>query len=266
MNVYGTVSGKHGVRDAVVQRLVARMGGTVLQGQASNVPLDTNIYISWRFNLHPDFEEHIANGMTLVCIDLGYFDATKYERFSVSIGGVHGLGSPPDVSGLPERPHPSLTPWRPEGSVVQIHAAGWIHNPALRAAASNLPDGWHEEAQAKVAAKWPDKQIDMRWHPKTRPPGVPKPPPLKTTLDDVFVTVTYGSHASVQTIIEGVPAIVEARRCVAYPMAAQEYEIIRPDREAWIHDLSYREYAMMEDDELDAAIDYILRGHEELQC
>ena len=269
MKVVGTVSGKHGIRDIVIERLVARMGGKVLQGQSTQVPADTDIYLTWRFNLCPDFQKNIADGMMMVCIDLGYFDATKYERFSVCINGVHGNSTPVEsIKDLPARPHPPLQPWRPEGAgeFIQLQAAGWIHNPTLRAAASNLPDGWEVAAAQKAVRTW-GKEVKIRWHPKNLPPHITIiPPPLAETYDETFVTVTYGSHASIQSIIAGVPGVVAAKRCMAYPVASNDYTIQRPDREAWIHDLSHREYAMMEDSELDAAIEYILRGYEQLQC
>ncbi len=270
MKIMGSTSGKHGVRDVIISRFVDRLGGKIVQEQRAPVPDNTDIYFSWRFNLCPSFPEIIESGTMMVCIDLGYFDKTKYERFSISINGVHGNSVP--VLGnarLPERPHPELQPWRPEGSghVIQLATGGALPDPtAVRAAASNLPEDWDRFAVDKARKIWPDKEIVLRYHPRGLPKGAPKPPPLRDTFDETYCSVTYGSNTAVQTIIAGVPTVVEATRCVAYSVATPEYKIFRSsDREAWIHDLSYREYDMMDDKELDCAIEYIMRGYEQLR-
>ncbi len=270
MKIVGTFTGRHGIRDTIIQRLVSRMGGKVTQGQSAPVPPDTDVYFSWRFNLCPKFEQCVKDGMVMVCIDLGYFDRDKYKRFSISMNGVHGNSVKVDsIKDLPERPHPRLKPWRPEGSIVQIQCAGRLTQEQTkkgqRAAASNLPDGWQDEAVEKATKAFPDKKIVLRQHPKTYPAGEVYSGKLKDSLTDLYATVTYGSNATIQTVIEGIPGIVDASRCVAYPVTSQDYTIIRPDREAWIHDLSYREYDMLDDKELDAAIEYIMRGYEQIR-
>lgn len=263
MNVSGHCRGNLGIRDLMIDRLVTRMGGTVTK---ATIPANTDIYVSWRFKQSPKNEQRMKDGMLLVCIDLGYFDRDKFERFSLSLNGVHGDSVKVEsVRDLPARPHPELQPWRDTGEIIQIISAGYLKPGQVRAEASDLPDKWLENTLRDVREVWPNHRMEYRLHPRTMPPGEPKPVPLEETFAETFVSITYGSNTAVQTIIAGVPTIVHTSRCVAYPVATDQYEIFRSEnREAWIHDLSYREYHMMDEDELDRAIEYIMRGYEQI--
>jgi hypothetical protein len=263
MKVIGVLGDRAGIRNAVVESVGERLGARYITTQ-QEIPSDTDILLNWRFKLSDSLETAVRNGCMMVCFDLGYFDECRLRSFSVSINGVHGLSMPVDVRDLPERPHPEIHPWREGGLVVQIMHPGHTGG-VVRTAASNLPPNWVEKTTraARVAFTAP---VDIRYHPNRLPPGESRPAPLKDTYDDTMVSITYSSSSAVQTVLAGVPTIAYHPRCPAYDMCAHDMEIRTPKgREEWVHNLSYRNYDMLDKDELDAAVKYILLAKEQAQ-
>jgi len=266
MHVVGAVDGRRGSRDSIIHNLVERLDGVLIDRDAE-VPKETDIFISWRFKLIPNLERVAAQGTTIVCLDLGYFDETKFERFSISIDGVHGLSMPVEaIAKLPARPKPKLHPWRKGGQFIQIIAPG--HPSARKAgdiAAAKIihPEAWAQQT-ASAASLVFEKPAKIRYHPRKLPPGEPIPPPLDSTFEETFCSVTYASTTAIQTVIAGVPTVVMHPRSPAFVMGSPNLERVCPiGRSKWLHDLSYREYDMTDPSELDHAAEYILMGREQ---
>lgn len=226
------------------------------------LPKDVDLLLSWRFRQSEELEDNLRDGMVMCCFDLGYFDDTKFERFSISINGVHGMSMHvPLPSAAPPRPHPPIRPWKTEGQFIQIISPGWLHDTRMRAAASDLPTGWMNWA-VDAAIEVFGKPAKIRPHPRGLAPGEKPPPPLEDTFEETYVSVSYGSNTAIQTVFAGVPTVVQNKRCPAYCMSSQTMSIVQPDRQQWAHELSYREYDMRDDAELAKATRYIQRGYE----
>ena len=257
MTVLGERGKYTGKRAHLVQRVVTALGGTMIPG-SELIPEDCGLFVRWGMRNTDDMYEALRRGTCIVCLDRGYFDATRLRRFSISVQGVHGLSQRLDsVLDLPPRPHPELQAWKPEGEgeFIQICAPGW--SPGYwRSPSRQLPEHWvtTTAANAAHAFKLPAK---IRYHPSALPPGERRSPRLSESLTETAVSVSYDSNCAVQTVIAGIPTILESPRAVAFPMAWNRMKRVTPDREAWIHDLSHREYDMEGEEELDAAVAYI---------
>jgi len=250
-----------GARNSTVEGLLKALGGVP---QAWNAPVkpDTDIFIAWRLKMCPNYKQLLKNGVTLVCLDLGYFDDTKFEDYTVSINGVHGEAMHIPVDDLSERPHPEIQPWKTDGDRVQIISTGFNRRAAKKGlVVTSYPPNWLEETLLECKRVFPTKDSYIRYHPKEFPPGEAKPIPFKDTLPETFCSVTYSSTTAVQTLIAGIPTVVQHIRSPAYDIASQELKATRPEgREEWIHELSHRNYRMDDAKEFAAAADYIMRA------
>lgn len=258
MKIVGKVTGRDGARDSIIQQLCRRLGGRC-ELRGTPVTADTDIVISWRFRLTPDLVRAVGDKTVMVCIDLGYFDGSQFETFSISINGIHGLSMPVRTR-VDDRPRPAIKPWQAGGEFVQIISPGWTRD-GIRTAASDLPPRWLKDTVTQVIDVF-GKPAKIRHHPRALPPGEPRPPLLDSTFEETYVSVTYGSTTAIQTICAGVPTIIQHPRSPAFCMGSPNMERVTPDgREAWLRDLSNRVYHMTNSRELDDAAEYILRGH-----
>jgi hypothetical protein len=262
MRVQGTTGPRlhdEGKRADVIRQLTLALGGRMIpDAQHANCDL----FIQWGMRKTPHFRQSIRDGMVVVTLDRGYFDGTRNQTFSISVNGVHGLSQPLDsVLDRAPRPHPPLQPWRDDrqpGQFVQVIAPGW--SPGYwRTPAHRLPEGWVTNIAAEVSSTF-GLPAKIHYHPKALPEGMRRSAPLATTFEETHVSVSYMSLAAVQTVIAGVPSIVYHPRSLAFPMAAHDMNIYRPDREAWIHDLSHRQYGF---NEVLEAQDYILAQYDQ---
>jgi hypothetical protein len=266
VNVAGAIDGRMGSRDSIILQLCKRLEGKILR-RDELLPMGCDLFISWRFKLIPNLQEHAANGVTLICLDLGYFDDTKFEKFSISVNGVHGLSIPVRaVADLPERDKPTLHPWRKGGSVVTLLAPG-VTSKEQQTPGSTYPCDWLVEARKEAEAAYPSREVKTRWHPRKLPYGEAAPPSLAVCCEDTYLAVTYSSTAAVQMVVAGVPTVIYNKRCAASPVCSyQDMRPAYPAREAWLHDLSYRQYDMVDADELDRAAEYIVMAYQQSQA
>ena len=97
MKAYGSLRPSAKSHANVIMRaLLGRLGGKfVLRTEV--VPDDATLFLQWGFKKTNALVSAILAKIPYVIIDLGYFDDTRYERFSVSINGLHGMGMPVDV-------------------------------------------------------------------------------------------------------------------------------------------------------------------------
>lgn len=181
-------------------------------------------------------------------LDRGIFDSTRTSRFSIHIQGVHGHSRSADVTDLPPRPHPEIQPWKDDGEFIQIlqPTDTW---------SCPVPSGWLERA-CEVAEDTFDLPVKVKYHPRQYENKVA----LADTFEETYLSISYASKASIQTVIAGVPTIVQSSYSMAYPMCGHEMSRETPDgREEWLHALSYREYDFDSEDELDECAAYIHR-------
>ncbi len=268
MNVVGSLRpSEKSPANVIIRRLVDRLEGrTILREQY--LDRDANLLIQWGFKPTKAMRSAIFNKIPFVIVDMGYFDwsddpqANRSNRYSISINGLHGTSMQLDgVYDLPPRPHPKVMPWRTERKGKEVLVLGQMPGDAALRGADI--EAWMNRAATEAADVFKMKTI-KRPHPRMLNPWEPTLPPLEDTFKDTHVYVTYSSTAAVQTVLAGVPTIAMHPCSPAYRMSAHRMSRqIFPGREAWAHDLSHREYALLDDKDCDAACDYIIRGFEQ---
>ena len=241
--------------NVLIKRVVDRLDGRYILRDAL---LDdkATLLIQWGFKPTKALRCAILRKIPYVIIDLGYFDAARTKRYSISINGFHGLSMPvAGVIDLPPRPHPRVRAWREDGDIVQIigqmptdaaiyglNMETWMHKAAVDAA----------EAFGKPAFK--------RVHPKMLNPWEAALEPLSETFDTSYAHVTWTSTSAVQSVLAGVPTVAMHPGSPAFEVCSHGMHRSRlPGRQAWVHKLAHREYALAEDGDCDVAVEYILR-------
>ncbi len=258
MKAYGSLRpSEKSHANVIVRSLMARISGKTMLREHF-MPSDATLLIQWGFKKTNALTTAILAKIPYVILDLGYFDGLRYERFSVSINGLHGLGMPVDVSRRASRPHPVLEDWRDGGEFVQIigQLAG---DSQLRGENTEV---WMHHAALKATATF-GKPARKRPHPKMINPWEPPLPRLSSTYDDTYVMVTYNSTLAVQSVIAGVPTVAMHLGSPARDVCpARMRRVCSPDREAWLHTLSHREYSMTDPKDMDAAVAYITGAYD----
>ena len=258
MKIYGSLRASVGSHaNVIVKRLLDRLDGHTMLRTAP-VADDATMLIQWGYKPTEALLTAIRKKIPYVIIDLGYFDPTRLERFSVSINGLHGYGMRVDgLLDLPPRPHPRIQKWREGGDRVII--VGQM--PGDASLFGTDIHAWMNRA-ASAAVDAFGLPVVKRDHPKERNDWEPRVPPLESTFDDTYCYVTYSSTAAVQTVVAGIPTVAIHPSSAAYAMCACDVERVRfPGRELWAHALSHKEYGMLDDAECDAAAEYILRAY-----
>ena len=242
-----------------IKAIIGKLGGTTIL-RTQPVPDDDTLFIQWGFKLTTALRSAIAAKIPFVIIDLGYFDASRMRRFSVSINGLHGLSMPvAGIDRLPPRWHPEIKDWQEGGEFVVVYGQ-LASDAAVRGI--NIETWMHKTAQECIAMI--GKPVRKRVHPMMLNNWEPLPTPLDQTFEETFLAVTWTSGVAVQTVLAGVPTVTchpasPARGVTAHTLHLHTGESV--GREAWAHDLSYREYDFYNDKDLDSAAEYIIRAY-----
>lgn len=242
-----------GLRGDVVTSLVTALGGKLI-AQDEEIE-DCDLFIQWGLRRTENFRQCLRDGMVSIMVDRGYFDDSRFERFSISIQGVHGLSMPlPGVIDMPPRRCPTLQPWKDGGEFVQIIAPGWnVDGEYWRTPSTRLPESWVADT-AREASETFGLPAKIRYHPRSMPGRQRRMPSLESTFEETAISVVYSSLCAVQTVIAGIPTVVMHPRSPAFAVGSPDMSAVRPAREEWLHDLSYRQYGMRE---LGPAVEYI---------
>ena len=252
MKVYGATRGKHIPRSKarLTAELLLRMGGQGISRQ-DNLPPDAELLIQWGGAATLALVEAVTRRVPFIILNTGYFDATRYRRFSISINGFHGISM--RVDGLLDRParsHPKIKPWRKDGEFVLIlgqkspiyEIMGLQMEPWLRKTAQRATEAFRRPAL-------------IRPHPSLRGP---RQRSLQAVLeDDIYAAVTLSSNASVATTLAGVRTLALHPTCPAWDVSIAGWETVDDDppsnREAWAQGLAQREFDEFAGAELDRA-------------
>lgn len=244
----------------IQQRLLDRLNGTRIEREQW-VPADCDMLIQWGAKPTLALRSAFKMKIPFVILDMGYFDAGRINRQSISINGHHGLSmAVPGVEKLSTREHPIIQPWRTEDPARYIYVLGQM--PGDSSLRGMDIEAWMNRAAGRSIEAYGRKVI-KRGHPKELNDWEARLPALDTLYDDAFMFVTYSSTAAVQAVLAGVPCVAEHPSSPAYDVcaAAPDKGIRMPDREQWAHELSHREYALLDDADCDKAVEYILRGY-----
>ena len=104
--------------------------------------------------------------------------------------------------------------------------------------------------------------VKVREHPQVRE----STSSLAKDLKGAALCITYSSNSAVEAVIAGVPTVVIAKNCVAWPVTSHivRRALYRGPREQWAYDLAYRQYTV---DELrdGTAWEQIEKGYERVE-
>jgi len=257
MNVVGNMRDSDGSHaNHQMNKLLDKFGSSSSCLRNQVFPAHGELLIQWGFKPTTSLLTCIAARQPFVILDLGYFEPTRYQNFSVSINGFHGLSMRPDfVDGLKARPHPPVQPWKEDGeNIIMLgqldgdqSLRGKDVTPLLHREACRVQDIYH-------------KPVIKRPHPKMLNPWEPQPVPLEDTFDSTYLYVTYNSTASVQTILAGCRTIALHPGCPAYEMCGKDGAVRMPGREGWVKRLSHAEYNFSDELDIERCANYITKA------
>ena len=218
-------------------------------------PADGDFLIQWGFKPTRSLLSAIEAKVPYAIIDLGYGSA-RTSRFSVSINGFHGTAwRDPKVLDRPPRPAYGYSDWR-SGKGSKVIVVGQMPNDqSLR---GQDIDAWMGRA-ATAASEAFGKPVIKRPHPKMLNPWEQhKFVPFERELDDAYAVVTWTSTAGIESVLAGVPTIAMHRGSMVYGLSAQDMKLrTPPGRQAFVHELSWREWSWTPTD-LDALAEYLI--------
>lgn len=247
---------KLGVRN-MNQALTACLGGLTVPNTTA-IADDCDLLIHWGFSKTRALQSAISLKIPFVILDKGYFDPDRRKRISVSFNGHNGLSMAVDgVLDLPPRWHPTIQPWREGGTTVQI--IGQVANDAsLR---GQIMQPWMNRTAIEAVDAYQMKVI-KRPHPREVSPWETQQVPLEDTFDDTHVSISWSSTSAVQTVLAGVRSVIMHRASPAYGMGSSSIggSLRMPGRIAWAHELSHRQYDLLDSVDAGECAEYILRG------
>ena len=221
----------------VLSDLTKRLGG---REQSRDDYSGGSAYMQWGFKLTQGLQYAIDHHLPYIIVDWGYF-ADRETSISISFNGFHGLSMPvAEAQSRPARWHPTPHRWRPEKGEC-VYVFGQLQND--RAVRGLSVESWLRETAvaAGLTYKLPAK---VRPHPKMRSSWEAPLPSLDSVLDECKVAITYTSSVGILTALAGIPTVAVHPASPAYPVSSKFGLLETPPRKEWLHDLSWRNYAL----------------------
>lgn len=232
-----------------------------------------DLVVSWGARSRIPFQDAKERGVPYLVMELGYF-GERHQWNSLTYNGLHGHGYWPQALSEP-RPRPPMRPWRTGGSYVLL--CGQVNGDV--ALTDMDPKVWYPKTVDLLRARfrmpvwfrghprWPwdyPENADRRFHGN---PNAESGMSLEKNLDGAALAATYSSTCAVNSVLAGVPTLVESVGCPAWPVAGHGMHAVptRPDREAWVHELSYRQWSEAEMAE-GAMNAWLVAGYEEARA
>jgi len=138
-----------------------------------------------------------------------------------------------------------LQPWKNNNGKIIIcsqhaHSQQWAGQPD--------PVTWTKNIIDEIR-KYTDRNIVLRQHPRFKfafgGVAIDDSKPFQQELLDAYCVINHNSNPGIESIIAGVPAIVD-RSSLAAPVASTDISLIEnlpmPDREQWLNDLCWCEW------------------------
>lgn len=180
----------------------------------------------------PQLKAVIASGAPFIYADHAYMDrGYERENFRVILSGVHQTHLKPFA--------------KPKG--YQMKAEGWrkgshilVFPPSKTMAQTFDAQSWADET-CRELLKHTDRKVIVKLK--------NAPQPLQHYLKNCHAVVGYGTVASVEAVLAGVPAFC-GRNCPATPVGLQDLSQIEspvyPDREPWFNSLTWSQFKLSE--------------------
>lgn len=235
------VSGQRDDRSTLSAKVVSKLTDALdgVEQNREDSALPGTIYMQYGFKLTNGLQSCVREHKPYIIIDHGYF-RDRERCFSVSINGFHGLSMKVEaIDGRPAREHPPLKPWKTGGEYVYVY--GQLQND--RAVRGLHIETWLRKT-AQEASQALGRPAKIRPHPKTLSSWEPQLPTLENTFEETYAAVSYTSTAAVAAAIAGVPCVTLHPASPAYDIGSSDFQLVKPHRGDWIHQLSWRNYRL----------------------
>ncbi|KEZ77344.1 capsule polysaccharide biosynthesis protein [Salinisphaera hydrothermalis C41B8] len=237
---------RHKIEWSIALRRGFKKHGIKTRLHRPGAPLDADVHVFWGWHEPAMFERLRANGQHALIIERGFLQPRR-EWASLAFDGLNRRGryaGPADDGQRFARyfGH-QLAPWQAHSSdrVLLIgQVPGDISLDGIDVAQ------WAADRAARLTAL--DKHVVYRPHPLKPTPCPPEAAlsdcDLATELAAAGQVVTYSSTTGVESVLAGVPVVVEGPGSMAWPMASHAIEapLVRPDRQAWCCDLAWKQW------------------------
>lgn len=225
--------------------------GRALEAQYScrEDPVKCDLAIQAGFQISPAMQDAMDNGTPIIILENPAW-GKQDGIYTWAYNGLNGLGWVPPA---PEAPRfkPLLKPWR-NWEDGEITVFGQVENDkALRGADIYR---WIDDCRKILPS------AHFREHPVMLDQR-----DIQEPFDDCMarttLAVTYTSTVGSEAVIQGIPTIACHRGSLAYEVASHGLSDapVTPNREGWLHKLSYRHIG----NSYDLPVDYILSGYDE---
>lgn len=183
-----------------------------------------------------------------IVLEAGYVSANtgnylkdRNHFISFSINGLHGLGKKhPDApsSDRWDKLGIALKPWRQSERKLGL----LVGQHPLDAVTGKSYEQWMRNTKSKLDIL--GNPYIYRDHPLIKPCDET----LAEQFDRVDHVITYCSTTAVEAVFEGVPTVAYADSSIATPVTSRtiEEDFWVNDREAWCHQLAYRQWKLEE--------------------
>lgn len=232
-----------------LRRGVERCGLETITGRYDE-PTDADVAVIWGWKQSKVISACQQGGQQLLVLERGFIQP-RHAWISLTWNGLNGRGQFPTANdnGARWRQHfaTRLQPWRTSpGDYVlligQVPGDAALHGACI--------ETWLNETAKKLLDM--GHRVRFRPHPLHRLPSPAgaeySTSSLTEDLGRADRCVVYNSTTAVEAVLAGVPTVVCDIGAAAWPMASHDVaqELVRPDRAAWCHDLSWRQWRASE--------------------
>lgn len=201
----------------------------------------------WRIGKHLRDRGH-----EVLVMERGYI-GDRFAMTSLAWNGLNGHGRFPDYpddGGARFRRMATLEPWKFYGDYALI--LGQVPHDASLGGRNLMP--WYEDIAREIHEihKIP---VLFRQHPDMTRKGLKQYVPgtifsngtLQEDLGRSLFTVCYNSNSGVDSVLAGVPAVVDDQGSMAYQVAGHDLrQVVQPYREPWAHALAWKQWDIEE--------------------
>lgn len=221
---------------------------TVLKNNEHEVETDIVACWGWRMG-----KRLFDAGRKVLVMERGYI-GDRFKYTSLAWNGLNGHATFPDRpadNGERFAAHGGIIkPWRKVGSYALI--LGQVPKDASLQGKKMPP--WYSQIAEDIKSIY-QIPVHFRQHPDLtklkihqRISGTIKSTgTLQEALSGALFTVCYNSNSSVDSVLAGIPCIIGDEGSMAAEVCSREiHNLIRPKREAWAHDLAWKQWSIDE--------------------
>lgn len=245
-----------------LRRGVERHGHGVQYISTHDVYEAADVHVSWSIKRQQLWAWREATGKPVLVMERGHVG----DRMVYTSCGWNGLGRrgtyPKAQDGgarWQARWGDLMLPWRDGGRYALL-----IGQVPGDSALYHLPTGFDAWARTMTdALRLRKYAVRYRPHPFVRKSrdsfcphgaeysgtmGNDQGPSLADDLADAALCVTYNSTSGVEAVLAGIPTVTMDEGAMAWPMTAHDCAApaVRPDRDAWAHDLAWTQWTLEE--------------------